>query len=230
VQYDIFDKQIPDLFAGISGFYYTGSFFGKKKILAVGGGVDLQRNYSSFAGDAFFDYPVNDGDGITVSVGYQAHNGGDPDPSDLSYALNKPDSLVGISATSLARLVPKQGVFFAEAGYFISSLKLQPIVKFELKSVKGTELQQNLLPLPANATATQVDARQKTLTQLNDVACESRFGVGLNYLPKANNFNVKAMFEVVSRTQKGIATAADPYAEFKKGYILFTLQGQWMFF
>jgi hypothetical protein len=68
------------------------------------------------------------------------------------------------------------------------------------------------------------------MTQTKDILSESRFGVGLNYLPKGHNFNVKAMFEMVSKTQKGIATAGTPYPEFSKGYAMFTLQGQWMFF
>ena len=203
LQYDIFDQQTPDIYPAIGGYFYTGTFLGKKKVLAIGAGLDMQRSYKSFAGDVFLDYPVNDGDGITVSVGYQTLNGGDPELGDNSFA----------------RLIPKQGIFFSEAGYFINSLKLQPVAKFEMQKVNGSNAQLGLSP----------SADPAAVTYLNDLRSSSRFGVGANYLPWGHNFNVKGMWELVSTTQAGLPSGA-PFSEFKKSYSLFTFQGQWMFF
>ena len=228
VQWDVFDTQTPDIYGGIAGFYYTGTYFGKKKILALGGGLDVQRGYTSFGGDVFLDYPISGADGITASVSFQHLNGGDPENSELTFVRRQgvpvttpADSLIAISSTSLARLIPKQSIFFAEAGYFIGSLNLQPVVKFESRSVNGTGLQMNVLPVTTNPAK---------ITQLNHIASQSRFGVGANYFPRGHNFNVKALMEFVSTTQADLGGTAATFPEFKKSYALFTLQGQWMFF
>ena len=219
LQYDLFDKQVPDIYSAIGGYFYTGTFFGKKKVLAVGAGADLQRGYKSFAGDVFLDCPVNQGDGITVSLGYQSLNGGDPEFSEETY--NAAGAVTAVNANSLARLAPKQGIFFSEAGYYISSLKLQPVAKYESRNVNGSDLQLDVLPSPPGEPA--------AVTLLNDIGSSSRFGIGLNYLPWGHNFNVKGMWEFVSTKQRGLVSAG-AFSEFKKSYSLLTIQGQWMFF
>ncbi len=225
LQYDFWDKQTPDLFSGIGYYFYTGTYFGKKDVLALGGGVDLQGNYSSIAADLFLDHPMGEGDGLTVSVGFQMLNGGTPDGSEL---FRRPSTGVVDSARSeaISRLVPKQNVLFAEAGYFIKSLNLQPVVKFETRMVTSTDPYQWGLSSTAAIPGGEY-------TFLQDLKSETRFGLGANYVPRGHNFNVKAMWEMVSDTQAGLASAvsaATPYPEFKKSYMLFTVQGQWMFF
>jgi hypothetical protein len=233
VTYDIQDVLTPDLFAGIHNYYYTGTYFGKKRVVTLGGGIDMQGSYLSVAGDVFIDYPVNEGDGLTLSASYQYLNGGDPDPSNLLLrrSTGAVDSLVG---DATAKLVPRTNVLFAEAGYLIKNLNLQPVLKFETKSVSSTnDYQLGLAPLPPSATAADQASRQKQYTYLSDIASESRLGLGLNYVPRGHNVNVKAMLEMVFRTQADLpskATADNPYPEFKKSYSMFTLQAQWMFF
>jgi hypothetical protein len=220
LQYDIWDKQTADLFSGIGSFFYSGTYFGKKNVLAVGGGLDMQGNYLSYAADLFLDHPMGEGDGLTVSLGFQGLNGGSPDGSDLLRRAST--GLVdSVRADAVSRLVPKQTVLFAEAGYYIKSLNLQPILKYETRSVSATDPQ--VLNLPMSAPDALV-------TQTKNVLSESRFGVGLNFVPKGHNVNLKAIFEIVSKTQKGIPATGDPYPEFAKSYSIFTLQGQWMFF
>jgi hypothetical protein len=218
LQYDFWDKQTPDLFAGIGYYYYTGTYFGKKDVLALGGGVDIQGNYSSFAADLFLDHPMGEGDGLTVSLGYQMLNGGYPDGSEVSGGIARTDAV--------SRLVPKQNVLFAEAGYYIKSLNLQPVAKFDSRMVTSTNPYQYGLPPAATITDAQY-------TYLQDLKSETRFGLGLNYVPRGHNFNFKGMWEMVSDTQAGLVSAvnaSNPYPEFKKSFMLFTLQGQWMFF
>jgi hypothetical protein len=90
--------------------FYPGSYYGKKKILAIGGGIDIQNDYTAYAGDLFFDYPVGKSDGITAQVDYIHYDGGKTFPT---AALFKQDS------------------YFGEAGYFLGGLKLQPFIRFE---------------------------------------------------------------------------------------------------
>jgi hypothetical protein len=218
LQYDFWEKQTPDLFSGIGSYFYTGTYFGKKDVLALGGGVDLQGNYSSYAADLFLDHPMGEGDGLTVSLGYQMLDGGFPDGSEITAGVARADAI--------SRLVPKQNVLFAEAGYFIKSANLQPVAKFESRMVKST----NPYAYGLSPVATITDAQY---TYLQDLKSETRFGLGLNYVPRGHNFNFKGIWEMVSDTQAGLASAAsasNPYPEFKKSYMLFTLQGQWMFF
>jgi hypothetical protein len=40
------------------GFFYQGSYLGARKILSVGGSVDIQDSYRYYAGDIFADLPV----------------------------------------------------------------------------------------------------------------------------------------------------------------------------
>ena len=220
VQYDFFDKQTADLYSGIGSYFYTGTYLGKKNVLAVGGGVDMQGAYTSLAADLFVDQPIGDGNGLTVSLAYQYLNGGSPNNADLLLRAST-GIMDSVRAEAIARLMPKQSIFFAEAGYYLKTLNLQPVVKFDLKTVNSTSVAQ--LNLPVNASSAQI-------TQAQDKLSESHVGVGLNYFPRGHNFNLKAMWEFVSRTQEGIASASERYPEFKKGYSLFTLQGQWMFF
>jgi hypothetical protein len=136
LQYDFWDKQTADLYAGIGSYYYSGTYFGKKNILALGGGIDMQGNYMSYAVDLFLDHPMGDGDGFTVSLGFQGLIGGDPDGSDLLHRAST--GLVdSVRAEAVTRLVPQQTVIFAEAGYYIKSLNLQPILKFESRTVSS---------------------------------------------------------------------------------------------
>ena len=44
-----------------TGFFYAGTYLGKKKILAIGAGFDGQKDFHAYAADAFFDYPLGPG-------------------------------------------------------------------------------------------------------------------------------------------------------------------------
>ena len=168
---------------------------------------------------------MGEGDGLTVSIGFQMLDGGSPDGSEL---LRRPSTGIvdSVIATSVSKLVPKQNVLFAEAGYYIKSLNLQPVVNFSSRMVNST----NPYQLNLSSVATIPGAEY---TYLQDLKSETRFGLGISYLPRGHNFNIKGMWEMVSDTQAGLAStvsASNPYPEFKKSYALFTVQGQWMFF
>ena len=69
LQYNVFDVEKVQ--------FYPGTYFGKKKILAFGAGYDAQSDYSAYAGDVFFDFPVGAGNGITAQADYIHYDGGD---------------------------------------------------------------------------------------------------------------------------------------------------------
>ena len=110
VQYDVFDVE--------KGQFYAGTYFGKKKILAIGGSYDAQNDYSAYAGDVFFDFPVGGGNGITAQADYIHYDGGN------TFGFTAP------TATKSPALY-KQDDLFVEAGFFLGGPKIMPFVRYE---------------------------------------------------------------------------------------------------
>jgi hypothetical protein len=104
VQYNVFDAE--------SAFFYGGTYGGAKKVLSFGAGVDVQKEYKAFALDGFMDWPLGP-DVVTAQLDFVHYDGG-----------TAPDVwAVG---------VPKQNDVMVEAGYRIGSIKISPIVRFEM--------------------------------------------------------------------------------------------------
>jgi Phosphate-selective porin O and P len=101
--YNVFDTEV--------GFFYTGTYVGKKKIVAVGAAFDTQDDYHAYDADLFVDYPAGPG-AVTLQFDYNRFDGG----------------------TTLATL-PKQNDLLLELGYLISALKLTPVVQFSRRDV-----------------------------------------------------------------------------------------------
>jgi hypothetical protein len=99
VQYAFLDTE--------SGFFTTGTYLGKKKILTVGGGYDVQSDYKAFAGDIYFDRPIGSGGAVTIQGDFIHYDGGE------TFDL------------------PRQNVFLVEGGYLFTKAKLMPWVKVE---------------------------------------------------------------------------------------------------
>ncbi len=95
-----------------TGFFYTGTSMGKKKILAVGAGCDTQKDYKSYAADVYVDLPVGQGGAVSGQLDWIRYDGGE-------------------TFTTL----PKQDVIYAEGGYFIKSVKLMPFAFYGNKNV-----------------------------------------------------------------------------------------------
>ena len=122
-----------------TGFFYTGTSLGKKKILAIGGGWDSQKDYESFAGDVYFDHPLGPG-AVSAQFDFIRYDGG-----------------------SFQKSLPKQDVFYGEAGYYIAKARLMPYGTFSRKDVAGT-----------------------------DVGDETRWSAGLGVFVSGHSFNLKA--------------------------------------
>ncbi|MEI9940984.1 MAG: porin [Pseudomonadota bacterium] len=98
-----------------TGFFYAGTYLGKKKILSVGGALDMQSSYHHWAVDGFLDLPAGPGT-LTAQVNFAKWNGGDFIPP---------------NATTMAPTLPNQTALMAEAGYRFDAFPIAPIAKFE---------------------------------------------------------------------------------------------------
>ncbi len=107
VQYNFLDAD--------TGFFYTGTGLGKKKIFAIGGGYDVQKDYSSYAADAYYDHPLGPG-ALTAQLDYIHYDGGD-----------------------FLKTLPKQDVIYGEAGYYISRAKVMPFFTYSKRDVASTD-------------------------------------------------------------------------------------------
>lgn len=102
-QYNVFDTE--------TGFFYTGTYLGTKKILAVGAAFDAQRHYHAYDADAFLDVPIGPG-AFTGQVDVNRFDG-------------------GVTLVAL----PKQNDALVELGFLIRALKLTPVVQFSRRDL-----------------------------------------------------------------------------------------------
>jgi hypothetical protein len=105
-QYNFLDTE--------TGFFYTGTYLGKKKVLAVGGAFDTQKDYHGYSADAFFDRPLGPG-AITAQFDYSRFDGGVTLPTLL-----------------------KQNDVLVEAGYYIGRLRLTPVLQISHRDIADT--------------------------------------------------------------------------------------------
>lgn len=109
------------------GYVPVGTNLGRKKILAIGGGVDTQGSYNAYGADFMIDLPfgpsnpATGADALTAHVDYIHYDGG-----------------CGLNATGTAHvtncLLPtllKQEELFTDLGYYFQAIKLQPFIRFE---------------------------------------------------------------------------------------------------
>lgn len=117
LQYEFFDQDstILDL-----GYVYPGTNLGKKKIVAVGVSSDNQGDYHSYNADVFADIPVGRGDAATSSLNWIHYDGETRFPT-----------------------LPRQNDYLFEAGYFISSIQLQPFLQYHRQSFSDAAFQVN---------------------------------------------------------------------------------------
>ena len=98
LQYNFFDTE--------TGFFYTGTYLGKKKILAIGAGLDHQHEYKGSAFDVFLDYPVKTG-AVTAQLDHIRYDGG-----------------------GFLKSLPDQHITNFQAGYLIGKTRFMPVVQF----------------------------------------------------------------------------------------------------
>ncbi|MEI9952867.1 MAG: hypothetical protein WDO74_28820 [Pseudomonadota bacterium] len=101
-----------------TGFFYAGTYLGKKKILSVGAAYDFQSDYKHWAVDGFLDMPLGPGS-ITAQANYSKWNGG-------GFTTGTPPLV-------------NQHAIMGEAGYRVDAIKLSPILKFEQRGFKDND-------------------------------------------------------------------------------------------
>jgi hypothetical protein len=105
-------------FEAETGFFYTGTNFGKKRILGIGASYDAQRDYKTVSGDVYFDFPIGkSGDALTLQTDFTQFDGG-----------------------KLIPTLAKQNDTLIEASYFIHSLKLGPFVQYSERNFDNAKL------------------------------------------------------------------------------------------
>jgi Phosphate-selective porin O and P len=109
VQYQFLDSEG-------TGFFYTGTYLGTKKVLAVAAAFDTQNDYHAYDADVFVDHPLGPG-AVTAQFDYNRFDGGD---------------------TFLT--LPKQNDVLLELGYFLRALKLTPVFQFTKRDIVDTSV------------------------------------------------------------------------------------------
>jgi hypothetical protein len=161
LQYDVFDVEKVQ--------FYPGTYFGKKKILAIGGGYDAQSDYLAYAGDVFFDWGLGKNMGITAQFDYIHYDGGK--------TFTSPATSTSFGAATTALL--KQDDLFAEVGFLFGTV--MPFVRYE--SLNYSDDVNKLQACNGTITA-------KTSVCLDRVKYQGGFG----WYPYGANFNIKAGF------------------------------------
>ncbi len=108
LQYDVFDPE--------KGYTYIGTNLGSRRVLALGAWGDSQGNFQAAGADVFADIPVGK-DAVTAEADYLYYDGS--------------KQFVQVSGGVTTPLLPKQDVLFADAGYYLAALRLQPFLRFE---------------------------------------------------------------------------------------------------
>jgi hypothetical protein len=106
VQYNLLDPEV--------GFFYTGTYLGKKRILSFGGAFDHQSDYDAYDVDVFVDRPLGPG-AVTGQFDYNHLDGG----------------------TTLPTL-HRQHDLLLELGYLIPAMKLTPFAQIAHRDLVNT--------------------------------------------------------------------------------------------
>jgi hypothetical protein len=160
VQYNVFDTE--------KGYTYVGTNRGAKKILAIGGWGDVQGDFKAYGADLLADIPIGK-DAVTAEADYCYFDGG--------------KQFQQVAGGLLTPLLPKEGAFFAVAGYYFDAVKLQPFVRYE-----------------------RLDFRDTAFASRD----QQRFGGGLNWYISGQSLKISAVYErIVPRVKPATALVKD---------------------
>jgi hypothetical protein len=98
-----------------TGFFYSGTSLGAKKIVAIGASFDRQGSYSSNAVDVYVDHPLPNGDAITAQANFIHYDG-------------------GRSFASLAR----QNTWLLEGAYYLKILRVGPFIQYSSRNFSSS--------------------------------------------------------------------------------------------
>lgn len=142
VQYNVWDTE--------TGYVYPGVYLGNKKVLAFGAGADHQNDYKAWSADAFLSLPDPAKNALNAELTLLRFDGG-----------------TGFFTTPL----PQQDDVTAQLGYYLSSTKVMPWIRYEHQDFK------------------------QAASDPND---NNRWQAGLTWYPNGHNFNVKGAYSHVA--------------------------------
>jgi hypothetical protein len=146
LMYDFFDSE--------KGYTYMGTYLGRKKVVAIAAVGDTQGDYTGYGGDVFVDWPVpgmdpSAPDAVTFESDYMHYNG---------------------QGKFYLAAIGEQETFFANAGYYLGGLKLQPFIRYETLVFDHA---------------------------LNEGKEQTRMGGGINYYVMWQNLKLTAYYEKI---------------------------------
>jgi hypothetical protein len=94
-------------FEAETGLFYSGTNFGKKKLLAIGATYDTQSDYDLMAADVYWDWPIGK-NGLTLQADWITEDGGDVAPS-----------------------LTEQDLMLVEGAFHFNGIKLSPFVQYQ---------------------------------------------------------------------------------------------------
>jgi hypothetical protein len=95
-------------YASETGFFYTGTFQGTKRLVGIGASVDRQKSYGTYGVDAFVEQPIAKGQqGFTGQFNWLRFDGG-----------------------TLAPSLPKQNTYLVEGGFHFGGGHYTPFVQY----------------------------------------------------------------------------------------------------
>jgi hypothetical protein len=97
-----------------TGFFYTGTTHGQKKIIGLGASFDRQGDYSANSVDLFIDHPLENGDAVTFQADFIRYDGG------RSFGT-----------------LPKQNDWLLEGSYYFKKIRLGPFVQFASRDLSN---------------------------------------------------------------------------------------------
>lgn len=109
VQYQLLEPEAQ-------GFFYTGTYLGAKRVLAVGAAFDAQDDYRAYDADVFVDHPMGPG---AISAQLAWHH---------------------IDGDTTFLTLRRQQVVLLEAGYFLRDLRLTPVFQLTNRAIADTDI------------------------------------------------------------------------------------------
>ncbi len=106
-------------FEADTGFFYTGTTLGARRILAFGASYDRQGAYRAVDADLFYDQPLSRGDGLTLQADFIHYDGGDFFPE------------VGGEPQ-----LPVQEAWLLEGGYIFGTTRIGPFVQWARRNFR----------------------------------------------------------------------------------------------
>jgi Phosphate-selective porin O and P len=106
VQLDLLDPEV--------GFFYTGTYLGKKRVAAIGAAFDKQQEYHGYDADAFVDLPLRIA-ALSAQFDYNHFDG-----------------------QTFLPTVPRQNTYLGEVGMMIRPIRVTPFLQLTNRDVTST--------------------------------------------------------------------------------------------